>query len=545
MDAQCLNALPSVERGIVRDIFNPVEDTPEPYSLDLVQEYSRFSQSQSSPVQQQSPSKGNSSPSPSNRPVTNAGSTPSNTSNNNNGSDRFNCAPCKKSFGSEATWNSHQKSSKHIAAVKEAEKKAKGGRGGGGGGGSNQQKNNSPNNRSKQQQEAEQEPLEVTEALMSFRKVEKIVKENPGMAASVMWKISKVLWSYRYTQETAKVLTLLVQTLTTLQSSPAPAAPIPGTLSPTQISMTLYLSRLALARLVIYQSPSLACELYLDAIQGRWQIDPANFQQMCEMVSTSSVTRLLDHCSQYLTNHSKTEKLMQPPTVAPSTVTTTTATPVKKSDPNLKLLTVLVESASLLAQAAPSTGYLWESSGTGLTIDDRTHAEIAIVQNVLAASLAQASLDWATVLMALRRMARVYQRLGMKYAAAACLLHAGQTYRAHGDEVNGTIQEDALWDLLQALVLALETADFVRMQAVLGLLEKYDHGEFRDIQAIMEVSRAVISQDNDFLHNNAALVLNHLSLLAQDSSKDQLLLSRRSASSECSARLLRLQKLVS
>lgn len=173
-------------------VFNPVKDTPEPYSLDLVQEYSRFSQSQSSPVQQQSPSKGNSSPSPSNRLATNAGSTPSNTGNSNNGSDRFNCAPCKKSFGSEATWNSHQKSAKHIAAVKEAEKKAKGGRGGGGGGGgSNQQKNNSPNNRSKQQQEAEQEPPEITEALMSFRKVEKIVKENPGMAASVMWKISK------------------------------------------------------------------------------------------------------------------------------------------------------------------------------------------------------------------------------------------------------------------------------------------------------------------------------------------------------------------
>lgn len=63
----------------------------------------------------------------------------------------------------------------------------------------------------------------------------------------------------------------------------------------------------------------------------------------------------------------------------------------------------------------------------------------------------------------------------------------------------------------------------------------------------MEVSRAVISQDNDFLHNNAALVLDHLSLLAQDpSAKDLLLLSRKSiSSSECSARLLRLQKLIS
>lgn len=167
-------------------VFNPVKETPEPYTLDLVVEYSRFSQSQS-PQQQQTPVKGTPSPSPS-HPNTN-GSTASNTGNSS-GSDRFNCAPCKKSFGSEATWNSHQKSAKHIAAVKDAEKKTKGGRGGGGGGGSNQQKSNSSNNRSKQQ-ETEPEHPEVAEALMSFRKVEKIVKENPGMAASVMWKIAK------------------------------------------------------------------------------------------------------------------------------------------------------------------------------------------------------------------------------------------------------------------------------------------------------------------------------------------------------------------
>ncbi|KAG0040220.1 hypothetical protein BGZ82_004465 [Podila clonocystis] len=542
MDAQCINALPSVERGIVRDIFNPVKETPEPYTLDLVVEYSRFSQSQLS-LPQQTPVKGTVSPSPSHSIA--KGSTTSNASNSN-GSDRFNCAPCKKSFGSEATWNSHQKSAKHIAAVKDAEKRAKGGRGGGGGGGSIHQKSNSSSNRSNPQ-ETEMEPPEVAEALMSFRKVEKIAKENPGMAASVMWKISKVLWSHRYTQETAKVLTLLVQTLTTLQSSASPAAPVPGTLSPTQISMTLYLSRLALARLVVYQSPSVACQLYLDAIHGRWQINPADFQQMCEMVSMSSVTRLLDHCTHYLSHHSKTEKLMQSPTDTPASATA--AAPAKMPDPNLKLLIALVESSSLLAQDSRATsGYLWESLGSGLSVHDRTHAEVAIVQSAMVVSLAQASLNWETVFLALQRMARVYQRLGMKHAAAACLLLSGQIFGTHRVVVNGTTQGDeCLWDLLQALMLSLEMADFVRMQATLDLLEKCDHEEFRDIQVIMEVSRAVISQDNEFLHNNAALVFDHLSLLAQDpSANDLLLLSRKSASSsECSARLLRLQKLVS
>ena len=47
--------------------------------------------------------------------------------------------------------------------------------------------------------------------------------------------------------------------------------------------MTLYLSRLALARLVFYHSPALASQYYLDAIQGRWQIDPNDFQAMCEV----------------------------------------------------------------------------------------------------------------------------------------------------------------------------------------------------------------------------------------------------------------------
>ncbi|KAG0079492.1 hypothetical protein BGZ90_002481 [Linnemannia elongata] len=92
-------------------------------------------------------------------------------------------------------------SSKHIAAVKDAEKKSKSGGGGGGGGGAKGQgggqKGGSNNNAKGRQQKSqdtaveEQDPPEVTEALMSFRKVEKIVKENPSMAATVLWKIAK------------------------------------------------------------------------------------------------------------------------------------------------------------------------------------------------------------------------------------------------------------------------------------------------------------------------------------------------------------------
>lgn len=80
-------------------------------------------------------------------------------------------------------------SAKHIATVKEADKKNKGK----GSSKSNALNNNNNARNSKQRgdDEEQQDPPEVVEALASLRKVERIVKENPNMAASVLWKISK------------------------------------------------------------------------------------------------------------------------------------------------------------------------------------------------------------------------------------------------------------------------------------------------------------------------------------------------------------------
>lgn len=166
-------------------VFSPIPTRPEPYSLNLTQEYSRFSV-QSDPkssVPGSGPAgPGKTSPSPTVQQQSSSGST---------GDGRFNCGPCKKSFGSEATFHSHQMSAKHIAAVKDADKKNKG-KGSSKSGSTNNNNNNNNNARAKQRAE-EEEPdhPEVTEALMSLRKVEKIVKENPNMAASVLWKIAK------------------------------------------------------------------------------------------------------------------------------------------------------------------------------------------------------------------------------------------------------------------------------------------------------------------------------------------------------------------
>jgi hypothetical protein len=210
---QCIASLARVERGAIRDskqdrihfsqlppfqtwfdtdsfillfyaVFSPIPTRPEPYSLNLTQEYSRFS------VPSDIKEPGSISSSVSSKAQPRASPLPGQSSSGNNtGDGRFNCGPCKKSFGSEATFHSHQMSAKHIATVKEADKKNKG-KGSSKSNASNNN-NNARNNKQRGDDEEQQDPPEVVEALASLRKVERIVKENPNMAASVLWKISK------------------------------------------------------------------------------------------------------------------------------------------------------------------------------------------------------------------------------------------------------------------------------------------------------------------------------------------------------------------
>ncbi|KAF9187834.1 hypothetical protein BGZ51_001007 [Haplosporangium sp. Z 767] len=483
---------------------------------------------------------------------------------------RFNCVVCRKSFGSEATWHSHQISAKHIAAVKDAEKKNKGGSkksGSGGGKGQGNSNNNNNNNSSSNHrnnkstakgQTDEENPPEVAEALMSFRKVEKIVGENPNMAASVLWKIAKALWSFRQSQETAKVLALLIHVLSELQaglsrseSGLGTGPTTPGTLTPTQISMTLYLSRLSMARLIIFQSSSLASQYYLEAMQGRWQIDPNDFQIMCEMVHTDSTTQLLEHCRQFLSSHPKTEKLMVTPVSGSATsagVAFGSAAPVKKpSDPNLKLITILLESASMLSQSTSGTISTKTKEGRAL-------AETCLALLAMAFALTTASKDPQLISAPdiLRKMALIYNKgLSSTYEAAACLILAGEIILMPKRAVMNEKQEQGdrvVWDLFQALLLAMESGDFVRMQRAIHLLSSCDISSLQDVQTIIEIARAVISQDNDFLRNNAAYALEHLLLLVQEvdaeSAGEIILLCRYNTTTASQAMLHRVQHLV-
>ncbi|KAG0201530.1 hypothetical protein BGX28_005674 [Mortierella sp. GBA30] len=545
---QCIAALPRIEKGILRDNlvaeFSKFSDKPEVQVSSLANIPNGQAKQSSRPLQ----------------PTTQ----PQRQQTGNTADGRFNCSVCKKSFGSEATWNSHEMSAKHIAAIKGLEKKNKGGSKVQSAQKNNNNNGGSPgNSRSRVQENTteDEDPPEVAEALMSFRKVEKIVKENPGMAASVLWKIAKALWSFRQSQETANVLSLLIRVLKDLQGTSSSGIgagagsgpPVPGTLTPTQISMTLYLSRLSMARLILYQSPLLASQYYLDAIQGRWQIDPNDLQVMCEMVSTTSVTQLLDHCKNFLSTHPKTEKLMFPTPSPSSSSTTNSESPVPKkaADPNLKLLTILLESASMLSQMSPKS-----SAARTVSKSDRVLAEIAVVLFALTMTLTGASEEDDHVRRSketelLRNMATVYNRgLGMNFAAASCLIQAGDIGLTDLKPETTTEQdrERISWDLFQALLLAMETGDFVRMQHAIRLLSYCDTSSYHDVQTILGLASAVISQDNDFLHNNAAYALEHLLLLVQEpygAGKTDMLLYRFSNPTASIAALHRVQQLVS
>ncbi|KAG0302105.1 hypothetical protein BGZ98_007788 [Dissophora globulifera] len=535
--AECIAALPRVERGFPRDIFAPLPTCPSPYPLELTHEYTRHI---NAPEDQGDASTSATAPRPpalrqqQQQPYVQSQTGGKAGGGAEAGSGGFNCAVCKKSFGSEATWNNHQLSAKHIAAVKDADKKKTNKTGSKGG-----SKSTSGHQKQQQQQEEEQDPPEVVEALASFRKVEKISGENPGMAAPVLWKIAKALWSHRRAQETTRVLSLLIQVLDNLQQAAsmtgststagkAPATAGPGSLSPTQISMTLYLSQLAMARLTLFISPSIAQQYYLDAIQGRWQMDPADIQSICEMVSTGSAVQLLERCREYLATHPKTEKLMTPPeTVATTASVVATTAPKKPTDPNLKLLTILLESASMLSQ---HHGQRSSTSTSQLTTDDRIRGEASIALYAMSAALIGASSGLGnsdsqsdsalTVTAILRNMATMYKHLNMLSSAAACLIRAGElelvTSKMRSDHQQGQL----MWDLFQALLLSIDTADLVRMQRVIGLLEQCGVNNYLDVQTVVEVAQAVLYQDNDYLTHSAAYAIEHLLLLLHEGDAD-------------------------
>lgn len=174
---------------------------------------------------------------------------------------------------------------------------------------------------------------------------------------------------------------------------------------------------------------------------------------------------------------------MAPPPPAPAQPNATEAPVKKPADPNLKLLTILRESASMLSQT--SSGVI-SSARKDSTIDDHVFGETALTLLAMVAALSEASGDSAGMVDALRSMAAIYHKgLRVTYSAAACLIRSAEmvfsTTSSHEQEKEQQ-GEEGTWDLFQALMFAMETGDLVRMQRVIGMLESCDVLAFQDVK---------------------------------------------------------------
>lgn len=174
---------------------------------------------------------------------------------------------------------------------------------------------------------------------------------------------------------------------------------------------------------------------------------------------------------------------MAPPPPVPTQPSAAEAPVKKPTDPNLKLLTVLKESASMLSQTSSGVHSIGSKEST---IDDRFLGESTLTLFALVVALSEASGDSKGAIDALRSMAVIYHKgLRLTYSAAACLIRSAEmvfsTNSLDGQEKEQQ-GEEGTWDLFQALLLAMETGDFVRMQKAIGMLETCDIMTLQDVK---------------------------------------------------------------
>jgi hypothetical protein len=243
--------------------------------------------------------------------------------------------------------------------------------------------------------------------------------------------------------------------------------------------------------------------------------------------------------------------MQPPPPPAPVPSSSGPEVAKKPTDPNLKLLTALLEAASMIVQTGPVLNGGNVNSNNRGDNEDRILGETALGLFAMAFALTEASEDTQDAIDVLRTMAVIYKAPSLKIPAAAssCLIKAGEL--CLGRKAEGSEHSRAIWDILQALLLAMETGDFVRMQQSIHLLKQIHArtplGSFQDIGSIVQVAEAVLAQDNDFLHCDAPSAVEHLLLLVNETTSGQesdLLMCRYSSPAVSSSMLEKLQRLI-
>ncbi|CDS04864.1 hypothetical protein LRAMOSA07394 [Lichtheimia ramosa] len=336
----------------------------------------------------------------------------------NNPTSNLYCTACKKKFNNEATWQNHLKSAKHIANAK---------------------------TKSKQQQQKQQQPSgskatssnvdpQVADALKNLQRA----SANPSTSVPMLWSLSKVFYSHRRPQHTYQSLQLVVDTL---QSSEPPTG-----LTPSQISSTLYISRLALARLLcLYPSSTTADkkDLALNALNDKWKVDKSQLLSLAKTCTSITMENMMQACRQLASRFVAREEARTEP-----------AKP--KVDQNQCFTKILIEMA------------------TNIFGDD---TRIRIVLLCLACVVCHFeginSYEWMV------HLAQLYESISAKHCASE--LHV-ICHDKLLDKNNIEVQR-LWWHLFMALLLALETDDIVRADAILAMIQEDSKAtQYEDIQ---------------------------------------------------------------
>ncbi|TPX72233.1 hypothetical protein SpCBS45565_g00509 [Spizellomyces sp. 'palustris'] len=406
---------------------------------------------------------------------------PSGTPNSPQAPNSLLCNVCKKSFSSEATLSSHQKTARHITALKELQrKKERGGR-------------------------SKQPPVAAAafEATTKVRQADKLAVANPALAATIYWSAANVLWSHKCVRDTAQCLSKLISVLCDLKAAPPTTTPEKNAsvvLKASQIAETLYLARIALARLMTIYDCDMALALYIDAIEGKYSVDTTTMVLACEHRSFGEV---LTFCEEIFRNQimPTTQKSSQ----VRNAISDQQTTNAKKSVALRKIQSTLLE---IFCFAKNIEAPLEALCFGGLTL-----------------AVAKDELKWNDYADICIRMADIYISLDRQWSTCDCL-EFGAKALCQGNDIpliqidgNGhtdTATEDQLSPcslLCDALMLSIQTDDRVRVfrleESLRMVLE--DKGQipngwqrFSDINFLLRFAKASRTLDHSWSQEEEA-----------------------------------------
>ncbi|KAG0222066.1 hypothetical protein BGW41_006224 [Actinomortierella wolfii] len=232
----------------------------------------------------------------------------------------------------------------------------------------------------------------------------------------------------------------------------------------------------------------------------------------------------------FLENHDKTQKLVCSTEQAPAPA------PKKQPDPNLKLLTILTEMGSLLAQSKLQISMDSRQPRYNITPEEKTQAEFSLTALYMASNIARFDTEQGIALepTLVRRRAAVYEHLGMLHYASHCY--------SETSVMPGCTLADREWDEFRSLLLAMEADDPIR--TTLCLKRTAMPVAYLDAQVLIMLADAIETADVDVLENDVRTHIDHLRLLVKTDAADQLLMAKYCSQTELMKIVDRIHKLI-